>query len=227
MDQHRLQANLDSVRARMTAAAQRAGAPGSVRLVAVTKRAPVAWVRPLIELGVADLGENYPQELWNKAETLADLPSIRWHLIGHLQSNKARRTLPLVQLVHGVDSLRLLRVLDELAAHSRRLPSGEHVGRGAQARLGAGRALGRRGGDRGVSAHPDRRADDDGRAGDRRRRGPAGVRPVARLRDQLQDRMGRPLPELSMGMSGDFEAAIAEGATLVRVGSALFEGIAP
>ncbi len=93
--------------------------------------------------GQLDLGENYPQELWAKAEALADLP-VRWHLIGHLQGNKAKKTLPMVRMIHGVDSLKLLRTLDDLAADARRpperLPPGERLGRGVQARLGARRA---------------------------------------------------------------------------------------
>ena len=85
-----------------------------------------------------DLGENYPQELWAKAEALADLP-VRWHLIGHLQGNKAKKTLPMVRMIHAVDSLKLLQTLDDLAGRPGRpalgLPPGEHLGRGGQARL--------------------------------------------------------------------------------------------
>ena len=98
-------------------AARRSGRTAeSVRLVAVTKRSPPEWIRPLVACGARDLGENYPQELWRKAESLADLgDSVRWHLIGHLQSNKVKKTLPLVRMIHAVDSLKLLRILDEAA----------------------------------------------------------------------------------------------------------------
>ena len=80
-----------------------------------------------------DLGENYPQELWKKSDALADRgDSIRWHLIGHLQTNKVKKTLPLVKMIHSVDSLKLLEVLNEAAQALARptvgLPSGQHVG---------------------------------------------------------------------------------------------------
>ena len=85
--------------------ADRGVRPGSVRLIAVTKRSPPEWIRPLVACGGRDLGENYPQELWGKAESLADLDhTIRWHLIGHLQSNKVKKTLPMVAMIHAVDS---------------------------------------------------------------------------------------------------------------------------
>src|SRR4051812_19464134 len=108
MHLQRLRENLESVRGRIADAARRSGRPpGSVRLVAVTKRNPPELIRTLVEAGAEDLGENYPQELWGKVEVLADLP-VRWHLIGHLQGNKARKTLPMVRMVHAVDSLKLL-----------------------------------------------------------------------------------------------------------------------
>src|SRR5262249_50626509 len=113
----RIRDNLQAVRGRIVEAARRSGREAeAVRLVAVTKRSPSEWVRPLVACGTCDLGENYPQELWRKAEALADLGNfIRWHLIGHLQSNKIKRTLPLVRMIHSVDSLRLLEALNESA----------------------------------------------------------------------------------------------------------------
>ena len=117
MNAARIEENWQRVRAGIAEAATRAGRdPASVRLVAVTKRNPPEWVRPLVGFGQLDLGENYPQELWDKAEALADLGAVRWHLIGHLQGNKLKRTLPLVTLVHGVDSPRLLLAIDDWAA---------------------------------------------------------------------------------------------------------------
>src|SRR5215471_16699022 len=115
MNDQRIRDNLDQVRSRIEEAARRSGRPAdSVRLVAVTKRSPVEWIRPLVACGARDLGENYPQELWRKAEALAGLEeSVRWHLIGHLQTNKVKKTLPLVRMIHSVDSLKLLRALDE------------------------------------------------------------------------------------------------------------------
>lgn len=111
-----LSRNLQVVRAHIDAAAKRAGRePSSVRLVAVTKKSPVEWIAPLVDLGVKDLGENYPQELWKKADQTASL-DVRWHLIGHLQSNKLKRTYPLVKAIHSVDSLDLLELIDKAAS---------------------------------------------------------------------------------------------------------------
>src|SRR5207248_9846776 len=107
--------NVSEVRGRIAEVAVRAGrSPRDVRLVAVTKRAGVAECEALIALGATDLGENYPQELWRKAAALADSP-VRWHLIGHLQRNKARRTLPIVETIHSVDRLDVITLLDRLA----------------------------------------------------------------------------------------------------------------
>src|SRR5690349_19375406 len=115
MSRQVIRQNLETVRGQIAEATRRSGRdPGSVTLVAVTKKSPPELVRPLVELGARELGENYPQELWRKAEALADLP-VHWHLIGHLQGNKARATFPLVRMIHAVDSPKLLRALDELA----------------------------------------------------------------------------------------------------------------
>ncbi len=101
------------VRGRIAAAAARSGrAAGDVTLVAVTKYMSADVVRLLVEAGCRDLGESRPQELWEKAAALADLP-IRWHLIGHLQRNKVGRTLPLVAMIHSIDSPRLLAAVEE------------------------------------------------------------------------------------------------------------------
>jgi pyridoxal phosphate enzyme (YggS family) len=229
MSRERLRANLESVLARMADAAHRAGrGPEAIRLVAVTKKRPTAWVRALVGLGVVDLGENYPQELWSKAGELADLP-VRWHLVGHLQSNKARRTLPLARVIHGVDSLRLLRVLDDLAAEVAEPPvvylqvntSGEAAKHGwePEALLADAEAIAtcRRLPIRGLMTMAA-----FGTSGDQTRPSFARLRAV---RDVLQQRTRLPLDDLSMGMSNDYEAAIEEGATVVRIGSALFEGI--
>jgi pyridoxal phosphate enzyme (YggS family) len=233
MNVDRLATNLRSVQARIARAADRAGRSATdITLVAVTKKCPIEWARALFELGTVDLGENYPQELWNKAEALADLP-VRWHHIGHLQGNKAKRTLPLVQMIHGVDSLKLLLALDGLA-HSLDLDGRVSVCLQVN-----------------TSAEPSKHGWDpetilrnaDGIA-DVRSVTVAGLMTMAPLgtegdaarpsfallrevRDRLALEIDRPLPLLSMGMSGDFEAAILEGATHVRVGSALFVGVDP
>ena len=177
-----------------------------------------------------DLGENYPQELWRKVESLAELEEpVRWHLIGHLQTNKARRTMPLVRMIHAVDSLKLLQLLDTLAREESNPPSiclqvntsGEESKHGWSAdkiledadAIAACRSIPIAGlmtiAGWGTDAETAR---------------PSFIQ-LRQTRDALRQRTGLPLSALSMGMSSDFEAAIEEGATLVRVGSALFEGV--
>jgi pyridoxal phosphate enzyme (YggS family) len=232
MNSPRIRDNLDSIRGRIAAAAERAGRdPSAVTLVAVTKKRAVKQVRALVEAGAVDLGENYPQELWEKAEALADLAAVRWHLIGHLQGNKARRTFPLVRVIHAVDSLRLLRALDQLAAEADDPPvvclqvntSAEEAKHGWRdaAILDDAAAI--------VECSRIQVVGLMTMAGwgtDAEAARPSFVR-LRDLRDDLARRTGLALPHLSMGMSNDFEAAVEEGATLVRVGSALFEGVDP
>jgi PLP dependent protein len=231
MNAERIRENLQGVQARIAEAARRSGrTAGSVRLVAVTKRNPIAWIRPLIACGARDLGENYPQELWSKAESLADLgEAVRWHLIGHLQSNKVKKTLPMVAVIHSVDSLKLLRVLDD-AAHAVASPPSVCL-------------------QVNTSVEPSKHGwDAEGILADAESIAACRSIPIVglmtmaalgttaetargsfvalrELRERLRSRTGLALNELSMGMSNDFETAIEEGATLVRVGSALFEGV--
>lgn len=201
-------------------------------MVAVTKQQPRELIHPLVELGALDLGENYPQELWAKVEALPDLAGrVRWHLIGHLQSNKSKRTIPLVRMMHGVDSLKLLRLLDEQAANLPDPPSvclqvntsGEASKHGwsADGVLPDAEAIA------GCRSIPVvglmTMAALEGTLDDARR----SFATLRQIRDELATRIGRPLPELSMGMTHDFEVAIEEGATWVRVGTALFAGVAP
>ncbi len=224
-------ANLASVHERIAEAARRAGrAPDAVRLVGVTKYVEPPVARLLVEAGCRLLGESRPQQLWRKAEILQDLPA-KWHLIGHLQRNKVARTVPLVEMIESADSPRLLEAIDGAgAAIGRRVPvlievnvSGEEAKTGLPVEqieplLEAASAW----------PHVEIRglmgmASLEG--------GPEAARrdfaALRALRDRLRpDCPGRvSMDELSMGMSGDFEAAIEEGATIVRVGSALFEGI--
>jgi pyridoxal phosphate enzyme (YggS family) len=230
----RLRRNLAGVSAETAAACARAGRdPAGVRLVAVTKYVDAATARLLHELGCHDLGETRPQSLWEKAAALADVtPSPRWHLVGHLQRNKLRRTLPVLGLLHSLDSRRLLDALEAEAAAAGVVcetlvevnltadPGRTGVAPEAAGDLiavGAGMRHVRVRGLMGMAAVPDGRTD-------------ASRRDFARLRE-LRDRLAAELPaagglpELSMGMSGDFAEAILEGATLVRIGSALFEGV--
>lgn len=213
-----------AVRARIAAACARVGRePGEVTLVAVTKTVSPRVAALMPELGVPDLGENRPQELWRKAEALKGR-DIRWHMIGHLQRNKVERTLPLVHLFHGIDSQRLLEAVAAEGAKRGLAPrvllqvniSHEEQKHGFEAEELTTLKLDppvEVAGLMGMAAY----ADDPELA----RPAFAGLR---RLRDRLHDR-GERLPHLSMGMSGDFEVAIEEGATLVRVGTTLFEGL--
>jgi len=227
----RLADNLAEVRGRIAAAARRGSRRADdVTLVAVTKSVSAAIVRALVMLGCRDLGESRPQELWAKAEALADLP-VRWHFIGHLQRNKVERTLPLVSLVHSADSLRVVAAIDQTAAAMGRIVplllevniSGEQSKHGF-APDALTQCLSE------AAALPNVQI--------RGLMGMAGLaggleqarrdfRALRELRDRLRklETPGVSLDELSMGMSGDFEVAVEEGATLVRVGSALFEGV--
>jgi pyridoxal phosphate enzyme (YggS family) len=231
MNADRIKQNLESVQNRIAEAAERAGRPqGSVRLVAVTKKSPPEWIRPLVGFGACDLGENYPQELWRKREALADLAgTIRWHLIGHLQSNKVKKTLPMVAMVHSIDSLGLLRAVNDFAREMPAPPdvclevntSGEVSKHGwsAAAITSDAEAIANC---RAIPIVGLMTMAAYGTTADAARPSFAALR---ELRDALGRKTGLPLAELSMGMSGDFEAAILEGATWVRVGSALFEGV--
>jgi hypothetical protein len=232
----RCRRNLAAVHDRMAAACRSAGrAPRDVRLVGVTKYVSVDSTQMLLEAGCLDLAESRPQSLWSKATALADRdPFPRWHLIGHLQRNKIRRTLPSLTLLHSLDSLRLVEAIEAEAAALGRVCdalievnlAGDPGRTGvmeaevaavleAACRTPHVRVLGLMG----MAAVPD--GDDSGAAA---RRQFARLR---ELRDDLASRIPTPsgLRELSMGMSGDFEEAILEGSTLVRVGSALWEGI--
>lgn len=229
--QSALQRNLEQVRRRIDAAARRAARdPAEVSLVAVTKYVSAETARALFEAGCRDLGESRPQELWSKQEALADLP-IRWHLVGRLQRNKARRTAPRIDRLHSLDSLELARELAALSrADGRVLPallevntSGDAAKHGVAPASAADflRKSATCSGLRidGLMTLAHREGGPEVARGDFRR--------LRELRDALLAELGDAvqLPELSMGMSGDFEVAIEEGATLVRVGSALFEGI--
>lgn len=218
---------LASVRERIAEACRRAGrTPDGVTLVAVTKTTSPAVAAIASELGMLDLAENRPQELWKKAEAV---PSARWHLIGHLQRNKIDRTVPLVTLIHSVDSERLLEALDAFG-RKRGTPVSvllevncsreENKGGFApEAIPDLSEKLSSLGGVSILGLMTMAAYSDD----------PEAARPtfveLRQLRDTLATRSGLALPHLSMGMSGDFEVAIEEGATFVRIGTMLFEGL--
>lgn len=220
-----LTGRIAEVRSRLAAACQRSGrACEAVTLVAVTKTVAPEIARIAFDLGLADLGESKPQELWKKA---ASIPEARWHLVGHLQRNKIDRTAPLASLIHSVDSERLLEALAAFGSKSGvRLPVLLEVNCSREAskcgfaperllaladRLAALAGVSVEGLMTMAAPHAD----------------PRDCRPtfseLRQLRDRLQTATGLTLPQLSMGMSNDYEIAVEEGATLVRLGTALFQ----
>jgi hypothetical protein len=223
-----LRHNLDTVEKRINAACLRARRPRvDITLIAVTKYVDADIARLLVELGAHDLGESRPQELWRKA---AAVPEAAWHLVGHLQRNKVERTLPLACITHSVDSLRLLQTLQAEAAKLRRevavllefnlsgdaAKHGFRVDENLAEIAGAVRAC------TAVNVVGLMTMSALNSTSDEARLTFASLR-------QLRDRMSREfelyLPHLSMGMTNDFEAAVEEGATMLRIGSALFEGL--
>ncbi len=228
----RLSDNLARVRQRIAEAAVRTGRLAQdIRLVGVTKYVDLETARALLAAGLRDLAESRPQELWKKAELLKELP-IRWHCIGHLQRNKVERTLPFVSLLHSGDNLRLLEAVSAAAVKQGRVVETllEVNISGDEAKHGfAGQEL--RSSLAAIAALPGIRvrglmtmAALEG-GSERARRDFAALRELqGKLRAECPPQIE--LAELSMGMSGDFVEAIEEGATIVRVGSALFEGIA-
>ena len=216
---------LAAVRARVAAAAERAGRdPRAVRLVAATKTVEPARVAEIVALGVRELGENKVQEAAAKAALLPG--DVRWHLIGHLQTNKAARAAATFDVVQSVDSERVAEALSarrpeamapldvlvevELTGnpgHTGLAPAQLAEMAAAVARLPRLRLCGL------MTMAP---LVDDPQAAR-----PTFVR-LRGLRDELEQQLGRALPELSMGMTNDFEVAVEEGATIVRLGRVLF-----
>jgi len=228
----RIAENVAQIRERIAKAAVRSGrSADEITLVAVTKYVDADTTQALVAAGCFALGESRPQQLWEKASAIT-APGIQWHMIGHLQRNKVRRTLPIVALIHSVDSPRLAATIDEEASAQQLPPipvllevntSGESAKHGFQ---------------------PDRIEPFLMEAARYRNITVRGLMCMAGLEGgfdearhdfaalrELRNRLQNNCPpeislnELSMGMSGDFEIAIEEGATIVRVGSALFDGI--
>jgi pyridoxal phosphate enzyme (YggS family) len=222
---------LEAIRTRVQAACGRVGrSPESVTLIGVTKTVGHEVAQALVDLGVADLGENRPQELWRKSDLVS---GARWHVIGHLQRNKVERTVGLSSLIHSVDSERLLEAIETEAKRIGKQTavllevncSGEEAKHGftLEAVLAFTSNL--------KPLHFVRieglmtmaaLADD-----------PEAARPAFRrlagLQKELKQVLGdqHPLNLLSMGMSGDFEVAIEEGATHIRLGTVLVGGLEP
>ena len=224
-------ANISSIRERIAAAAQRAGrSPDHITLMAVSKTQPPEKIREAYDVGLRVFGENRVQEFAAKVEALRDLRGAEWHMIGHLQTNKATKTAELFRAVDSVDSLKLAEKLDAAARTlGKKLDVLIEINVGGEAAK-SGVAPDSRELEELLIAAP--RLDtlvfrglmtvppftDD----------PEGARPYFHKLRELRDTIAaRRLPniamdELSMGMSHDFEAAIAEGSTCVRVGTAIF-----
>ncbi len=217
--QHDVTAGLQSVRERIARSCERVGRdPASVTLVAVSKGHPAATIAAAAEAGVRHFGENRIQEALPKIEEATGAGvEATWHLVGHLQSNKAKAAASAFDVIHSVDSARLLARLDTAAPAPRDVLLQVNVAAEPQkqgiapdeveafvqaARAAASLRL------RGLMTIAPIAAD------------PEEVRPVFRALRALAERFD--LPELSMGMTDDFEVAIEEGATLVRVGRAIF-----
>jgi pyridoxal phosphate enzyme (YggS family) len=210
--------NYRRIRERMEAAALRVGRdPRSVRFVAVTKTVSPERIREAIECGVTEIGENRLQEGLSKRESLSDL-NLAWHFIGHLQTNKAKKVVGAFDWVHSVDRIDLAEKLDQ-AATSKRLPILIEVNLGGeQSKSGVAESQLQELVEAlraysnlelcGLMTVPP--MDED----------PESVRPYFKRLTALCRRYD--LRELSMGMSNDFEVAIEEGATMIRVGTALF-----
>jgi len=220
--------NLKAVQQRIAETCTRCGRdPGAVRLVCVTKTMSAETVRLAIQAGAVLFGENYIQEAREKCGTLSEYP-VFWHFIGHLQTNKAKYAVKLFDLIHTVDSLRLATELDREA---RKIGKVQKI----LIQVNIGKEVSKSGIDaesadtliRNLAAFPHLLV-----------RGlmvippffdePERVRPYFRGLRELRDSLNKPgisgirLDELSMGMTGDFEAAIEEGATLIRIGTAIF-----
>jgi len=235
MAERRVAERLAQVRDRIAQACVRAGRPeDAVALVAVSKRIPLPLVVEACRAGQWDLGENRVPEALERQPELArlleaaGLPAggVRWHFIGHLQSNKAGKAAGRFHMLHGVDSVRLAEKMSRLAAEAGRTEtillevniSGEAQKGGVPAAAAAEAAAV-------IAALPGldlRGLMGMGRYGAPEKELRTGFASLRLLAEGIRAAGGPDLPELSMGMSGDFEAAIAEGSTLVRIGGAIF-----
>lgn len=204
--------------------------PGSVKVIGVTKYVDSVLTQFLVKAGCVDLAESRPQSLWEKSTNLANQP-IQWHLIGHLQRNKAKRTIPILNTMHSLDSLRLLQQIEsdvgqrepvlqlllEVNVSQESNKTGisisdaetllanwvERETRPPNLEIAGLMGMGSLSGDTETT-----------------RREFSSLR---ELRDTWSRRFGLPLKELSMGMSDDFEIAIEQGSTMIRIGSLLFQ----
>lgn len=217
--------NLREVREKIDRAANRVGRdPREIRLIAVTKTVEVGRIREAISAGATILGENYVQEARKKIEEI-DRTGIQWHFIGHLQTNKAKYAVGLFDMIHSLDSIKLARELERRAAAQDRvidclievnlshesskwgMTKENALELAHETKVLKSIAL------KGLMTMPPYFDD------------PELARPYFISLRMLKEELGRhgiPVPELSMGMSSDFEVAIEEGATMIRVGTAIF-----
>ncbi|MBN1829719.1 MAG: YggS family pyridoxal phosphate-dependent enzyme [Deltaproteobacteria bacterium] len=219
--------NITRIKDRISEAAGRAGRnPAAVRLMAVTKTVEDDRIQAAIEAGITLMGENYVQEAKRKIELMGK--DVQWHMIGHLQSNKAKYAVRLFDMIHSVDSLDLARELDRRSREAGRVIdvllevnlSGEESKSGCSPDEAFNLAVGCSGFPnlalKGLMTMPPWCED------------PEAARPYFRKLCELKERInGKKLPgialnELSMGMSGDYEVAVSEGATIIRIGTAIF-----
>jgi pyridoxal phosphate enzyme (YggS family) len=217
--------NLNHVKKQVAQATEKAGrSPGAVDLLVVSKTWPAEIIQEAVDAGHTLFGENRVQEALAKIPLLPS--GLHWHLIGHLQKNKIRKVLPLFDTIHSIDSLELAQQTDRIAGELGRFPPvsllvnvADEASKygfspsGLREQINDLHDLERLQVD-GLMAIPPFDPD------------PENTRPsfiaLREFRDQLQEQTGVPLPKLSMGMSHDFPVAIEEGATIVRVGSAIF-----
>ena len=227
--QEQLAARLTAVQERIAAAARNAGrSPDEVKLIAISKTHPASVIRTLIDLGATDLGENRVQEAEDKITEIGR-ETVRWHLVGHLQANKARRAVSLFEVIHSLDSLDLAKRLNRLC---------EEEGRETLAvliQVDLGHEETKSGINESELTHL---VDELGPLTHLKLIGLMTLPPffddaeqsrpffrrLRELRDELESRgaFGDRKGELSMGMTHDFEVAIQEGATMVRIGTAIF-----
>jgi len=214
-----IQANIREVQRRIARACERSHrSPGEITLVAITKGVEVPAIRAAFDSGIRDFGENRVQEAEAKIVQLADLkPNVTWHMVGHLQSNKAKSAVELFDIIHSVDSVRLAEILNRRV--EKPLPLLLEVNVSGEATKGGFSVGETEAAVKAIKQLPNLKvlglmtvapfvAD------------PEEVRPVFRKLRELRDSLG--LEHLSMGMTDDFEVAVEEGATMLRIGRAIF-----
>jgi len=212
-------ANLKDVQGRIARACERSHrSPGEITLVVITKEVGVSAIRAAFDCGIRDFGENRVQEAEDKIAQLSGLkPDVTWHMVGHLQSNKARTAVELFDIIHSIDSVRLAEILSRRAEKT--FPVLLQVNVSGEATKGGF-----------VVGEIENAVNEIKRLPNLKVMGlmtiaplaaePEEVRPVFRKLRELRDSLG--LEHLSMGMTDDFEVAVEEGATMLRVGRAIF-----